>query len=348
MKIYKVDYFERQIMNNEYSTEDLLDVFLKKEEHYNLYVIPKKKNRGTRKLYCLSKNKELYRCQQLLKVNFFDRIPVSDYCYGYRTGKCYKNYLEPHIGKKYFLRLDIKDFFDCIGKDIIRDFLLTYVSEDIENTILGKEISFGLLDLITELVTINGHLPQGAITSPVISNLIFRSLDIRIYRYCCRYGITYSRYADDLLFSSENSVLHKNFFTNKIQHILKSGQYNFDINYRKVKKCRGEISLNGFVVGENVRLSRTKIKKMNTIIHVFKKEKDLDKYNILIELKKNYNLVFENVVDLNNFLSGYRSFLIGILPFNSLGELPNNINRYDTKNLRIISEIEGILEKVNK
>lgn len=340
MKIYKVDYFERQIMNNEYSTGDLLELSLKKEENYNRKIVPKNANRGIRNLYCLKKHTGLYRCQQLLKVNFFDHIPVSDYCYGYRAGKCYKNYLEPHTGKKFFLRLDIKDFFDCIREDVIRKFLIAYVSEEIEN--------WDLVDLITDLVTINGHLPQGAITSPVISNLIFRRLDIRIYRYCCRYGVTYSRYADDLLFSSASSILHKDFFTNKIRHILRSEQFDFKVNYRKVKKCIGEISLNGFVVGENVRLSRTKVKKMNTIIHVFKKEKYLDKYNILKILKENYNVAFENLVDLNNFLSGYRSFLIGILPFNSLGELPNNINRYDVKNLKNIREIEWILEMINR
>ena len=96
---------------------------------------------------------------------------------------------------------------------------------------------------ICYITTLNNHAIQGAITSPAISNIIFRSLDIRIEKYCEKIGVHYTRYADDMLFSSESSYIHSYKFTNAIQAII--SDKGFYLNRKKTLKCENEISLNG-------------------------------------------------------------------------------------------------------
>ena len=65
--------------------------------------------------------------------------------------------------------------------------------------------------LIAQLTCYNGKLPQGAPTSPIISNLICQILDYKIIILCKKYRLTYTRYADDLTFSTNNKVFSENY-----------------------------------------------------------------------------------------------------------------------------------------
>lgn len=102
---------------------------------------------------------------------------------------------------------------------------------------------------------------QGTITAPAVSNIVFRSMDIRIERYCSKYHVRYTRYADDLLFSSESEKLVKKNFIMGIAKILRSG--GFELNYNKVIRSKSYISLNGFVISDTVTLSRKKLSDIN-------------------------------------------------------------------------------------
>ena len=112
---------------------------------------------------------------------------------------------------------------------MVTDCLLYYVDEKIVNR-------DELIKMIFEILTYNDILIQGAITSPIISNIVFRELDIRIQKYCRKYDIIYTRYADDLLFSGYNSILLKKTFYKGIEKIV--GSRGFQINYLKTKRAK--------------------------------------------------------------------------------------------------------------
>lgn len=95
------------------------------------------------------------------------------------------------------MRLDIKNFFENINNQLIEKVFDYYFRIDDDTTNNEALIDF------REMVTLEGKVPQGAITSPTLSNIVFRQLDLRIYKYCKKFNITYTRYADDLLFSSD-------------------------------------------------------------------------------------------------------------------------------------------------
>jgi len=205
------------------------------------------------------------------------------------------------------------------------------ISEDKEKE---KVVTY-LLDIILY----EDKLIQGTPIAPVVSNLVFRSLDIRIERYCCKQKIVYSRYVDDLLFSSENRNVFSKDFIRTIKRILKSK--GFDINYSKLRKANNRMALNGFVVDENVRLSRKKLKPIGRILFYMETNcyegsaKWVCKYNMEMEkYKKEKDVTIKNKNDLINLLAGYRSFLL-------------NAKKY-SENLKYDDHINNIIERIQK
>lgn len=146
------------------------------------------------------------------------------------------------------MRLDIKNFFENINNQLIEKVFDYYFRIDDDTTNNEALIDF------REMVTLEGKVPQGAITSPTLSNIVFRQLDLRIYKYCKKFNITYTRYADDLLFSSDSNYLHKDFFIKKLKYIISS--MDFKLNERKIRYDKDYISLNGFVIEDSIRVSR--------------------------------------------------------------------------------------------
>lgn len=319
--IYKEKFFYNKILSTQKS---LVEEILKdKDKFYTKVKIPKKN--GLRTINCLEKNSLLSKVQQSIRVNFLNTISIPNYVYGFVTGQSYKEYLRPHIKSEFFLRLDIKNFFESITNDTLES-VFSYYFRMTANT-SGSELS-----KFVDLITLDGKLPQGAITSPVVSNVVFRELDIRISRYCKKFNITYTRYADDLLFSTDNKYLHNAFFIKKIKFILSTK--GFKINNSKIKYDKKSISLNGFVVENNIRLSRSKLKGLSNVLFIMDKHKNnLNINKLLLELNDNQlNREIYSVNSLQNYLAGYRAFLLQFLDEeNSLDFNNKKISRYLTR-----------------
>lgn len=138
-------------------------------------------------------------------------------------------------------------------------------------------------------------------------------------------NIKYSRYADDLLFSSNSSFLHSDRFIRAIISIL--SDRGFSINQEKTLKEKGKLSINGYVVDETVHLSRKKLKEINKILFII--EKDKAKATKTTWGAPNYTLL--------NYLCGYRAFLVQLLKYGDDNK-KSNINI-------TISRIEQVIEK---
>ena len=306
-----------------------------KSSYYGSPIVIKKKN-GLRKIYSPNRLHDLYSIQKKLLQGFLNNIRVSPVTYGFVKKSCYYDFLEPHMDfykQNYYLRLDIKDFFDSISGEMIRAAFDYYC--DIED----KTEKANTLNVLAEILTYEDRVVQGTITAPVVSNIVFRSMDIRIERYCSKYHVRYTRYADDLLFSSESEKLVKKNFIRGIAKILRSG--GFELNYSKVIRSKSYISLNGFVISDTVTLSRKKLSEINRVLFFLKyksnikkvKDGDLSDLNqkIIAETAAESQR-FENNYALINYLNGYRAFLISMYKKNS-----------DIKIGRIINEIEEIV-----
>lgn len=174
----------------------------------------------------------------------------------YLKGKC--NIVENakmHTGKKYVLNIDLKDFFPSISAGRVMEVFTSHFFA------FNEQIATAL----TLLTTYEGKLPTGAPTSPVISNFVCFPLDNDLRCFSASNGIIYSRYADDLTFSS-NAPISKEQIISLIGLIQKN---NFEVNK---KKCRMTASnrkqtVTGLIVNEKVNVDRKLIRKIRAMLH---------------------------------------------------------------------------------
>ena len=114
-------------------------------------------------------------------------LSVSEYATAYCKNSSLLKNAEPHIGQQRVLKLDVSGFFDSI------DFGKVY------GVMCELGFSKPATTLLTNICTYNSILPQGAPTSPQISNLVMKRFDERIGKWCGERGINYTRYCDDFL-----------------------------------------------------------------------------------------------------------------------------------------------------
>lgn len=160
----------------------------------------------------------------------------------------------PHVNKRHILNIDLKDFFPSISaKRVHKLFQESYRFEN--------DLSIAL----TCLVTYNGSLPAGAPTSPIISNLICIDLDHALEAYAIAHKLTYTRYADDLTFSSDK-VIGKDVLL-AIQYFIE--QHGFQVNHKKVhySSRNHRQSVTGIVVNEKPNVNRPFLKKVRAMLH---------------------------------------------------------------------------------
>ena len=174
--------------------------------------------------------------------------------HGFEKNKSIITNAAVHRNNKYILSIDIKDFFDSIHFGRVRGFF-------------NKNIEFNLpLDMATvmaQLVCYKGVLPQGAPTSPIVSNLICNILDIRILNLVKKYRMNYTRYADDMTFSTNDRCIVDNYDGILEEIANELGKFGLHINDKKTrliyKDSRQEVT--GLVVNKIINVNRHYCKK---------------------------------------------------------------------------------------
>ncbi len=159
------------------------------EMEYHRVLIPKR-NGGYRRLDVPSVLMKL--CQEKILNKILSPMPVHPCAKAYVKGSRLRDAALPHVGKPVVVKLDIHDFYGSIT------FGMVY------NRVFGEDRfprKIGIL--LANLCCLRGVLPQGAPTSPAISNLVMVPLDEKISAWCEKKGITYTRYSDDLTFSGD-------------------------------------------------------------------------------------------------------------------------------------------------
>lgn len=248
------------------------------DPHYKSFSI-KKKRTGYREIF--APEKDLKRIQKqinfYLQAYYFCIKPKEVHGFVINPGKLKSNLniVENallHTNKKHVLNIDLRDFFPSISsRQVIDLFSSPYFNFD-------QQLSTAL----TLLTTYRGRLPIGAPTSPVLSNFICLQLDYDIIDFCTANNLTYSRYADDLTFSSNTVISSDNLLD--IINIIKKN--NFSVNDKKVrlKSSNRRQIVTGLTVNEKVNVDRTFLKKSRAMLH------DLKTNGLDIAVKRHFQL----------------------------------------------------------
>jgi RNA-directed DNA polymerase len=228
---------------------------------YKNYKIKKKKG-GERQIFAPEKHlkaiqkrlnyflQAYYLCVKPNEVHGFVVNPhyLGTYCNIVENAKV-------HTGKKYVLNIDLKDFFPSI------------TAKQVKNIFTSHYFNFNeqLANALTLLTTYEGKLPIGAPTSPVISNFICYQLDSDLINFCKDKHLTFTRYADDLTFSSDTAISNDN--TLDIINLIKKN--NFEINEKKLrlKTSNRKQTVTGLTVNEKVNVDRKLLKKIRAMLH---------------------------------------------------------------------------------
>ncbi|ODZ32867.1 reverse transcriptase [Vibrio parahaemolyticus] len=296
----------------------------------------------------IKKDSDHYRINERITKIVLSQVPINSSACGFVPNKSYYDFLKPHIKGYYFLRLDIKNFFHSIPKKYVEELFKQYFS-DKKNEQKYSSLELALMSVLYKTNIFDDEkdkivLPIGFPSSPVISNILFRKIDILIQKFCEEKNIIYSRYADDMLFSSSKSnYLHSEYFEREISFFLST--LALKLKRRKRKATENTISLNGYVIQNEkpkkrflfnvykeervgtIRLSNKKIKIIKKLsAHLIKGSSPVVIMENLFNLnpykfkkKYNSNIQFYNKYSrdqLQNKIKGYRSYLVSLIRFN--------------------------------
>lgn len=312
---------------------------IKTDNLYTTLTIPKK-NGGERVIHAPKKELKflqkkladiLWECYlESLESKSKDKnfkIPVLSHAF--EKGKSIITNSQMHRNKKYILNIDLKDFFDSFNFGRVRGFFI----KD-RDFAVSPEIA----TVIAQIACYQGKLPQGAPSSPIITNLITRILDYRIVKIAKKYRFTYSRYADDMTFSTNRELNSnklraskelENFLTELEEVIVSSG---FEINPKKTRLSnnmqRQEVT--GLVVNKKITVKREYVK--NTRAMAFQLYKDgafeIDKKpGTLNQLTGRFAFIFQ-IEQYNSYLL-YKKSLV----HNNLDSQKYLLGRNSSKNL---------------
>lgn len=156
-------------------------------KHYQEVKIPKTDG-GVRVLSV--PDEALKRVQRAIAQKLLAYEPVSVYAKAYKPGSNIRKNAVLHVGKENLLKLDVYRFFDSISYTAVK-----------EKVFPSNKYSEQIRILLTMLCYYKDALPQGAPTSPIISNIIMREFDETVGSWCAKKSITYTRYCDDMTFS---------------------------------------------------------------------------------------------------------------------------------------------------
>lgn len=253
---YNKNYIKRSVLHSKY--------FYRK---FNII----KKNGETRTL--LEPLPSLKEIQNWILNNILYNYKVSKYAKGYVINRSIKDHVRYHTNEKMVLTLDVKKFFDTISFNLVEDiFLQIGYSKVISN-------------LLTKLCFLDNKLPQGAPTSPFISNIILIDFDNIISNYCSKNELKYTRYADDLAFSGN---IKKTELIKLVRAELNKLGLKLNNDKIKLMKPNQPQIISGIVVNKKAQVPKVKRNEIRNTMFYIKKfgfENHIEKTN---QTKSNY------------------------------------------------------------
>ncbi|MGV8964390.1 MAG: reverse transcriptase domain-containing protein [Candidatus Saccharimonadaceae bacterium] len=217
-----------------------------------------------------------------------------------------------HIGNHYVYNLDLKDFFHSFDRNRVK---MGFIQEPFNLSGNREPLAFLLASLCTHPIELNGEiqivLPQGSPTSPTITNILCKKLDRRLTGLAHRYGAKYSRYADDITFSSAHNIYVDETFLKEIKRIIEEDQLLI-INPRKTRlqKTVHQQEVTGLIVNQKVNVKQHFLKQIRMWIYYWEKYGYEKAQQIFIRdyiTEKGYKKKYKP--NLNNVLCGKLEFL---------------------------------------
>ncbi len=329
-------------------------------KRYNDFEIPKKSG-GTRKISAPVEGlKIILKCMNMILQEIYE---PSKYAMGFAKNRSVVDNAKRHINQNYVFNIDLKDFFPSITRARICARLKVKPFEFSDD--IARMIS-GLCTMkVTDGENIKYVLPQGAPTSPTITNIICDKLDHKLAGLAKRFGLNYSRYADDITFSSSHNVYQEESdFRKELQRIITEDGFVINDKKTRLQKRGGRQEVTGVIVCEKANVTKKYVKEIRNLLYIWERygyDEAVKRFHPRYKAEKGYTK--KGNPNLDAVLGGKLLYLKMVKgendsvykrlqgKYDHLMEVKNPIiNQTDnqTNNEALISELENLLDELLK
>jgi retron-type reverse transcriptase len=220
---------------------------------YTTFGIPKRSG-GVRTIE--APTPKLKALQRTILHRLLNGLPVHPAAAGFVPGRSIVDNARPHVGQAVVVNIDLADFFPSVTHQRVEAFFRAIG--------WSAEASAVLANICTR----DGHLPQGAPTSPALSNLANRKLDTRLDKLARKFGGHYTRYADDLTFSFPAYAAGTRKVLAHIRTIIEAEGYRIQMKKKvRVQRAHQRQTATGLVVNATVNAPRALRRKLRAMRH---------------------------------------------------------------------------------
>ena len=241
--------------------------------HYRRFALPKKTG-GERIIS--APMPRLKRAQYWVLDNVLAKVPCHAAAHGFVPGRSIVTNAAPHAGQGVVINLDLKDFFPSVAYPRIKGVFAALGYPEAVATVLALLCSENVSDLLEvdgERFFVGGKgrdrvLPQGAPTSPMLTNILCRRLDRRLQGLADKLGFRYTRYADDLTFSASGpgeALVGR--LLRQVHHVLKDEGFTPHPDKQHVMRRASRQEVTGVVVNDRPSVSRTQRRALRAALH---------------------------------------------------------------------------------
>lgn len=251
------------------------------KNHSPLYTVYKVANSSGKVRTIEAPREDLKLIQQDISSQLYSAIEFPESAHGFIPGRSTVSNALPHRGKRWVLNIDLKDFFPSVkAKEL--ELILDSI----------KAIGPELREKIAGNCYLRGRLPQGAPSSPVLSNIFMLNLDSIFSAFAESYSLSYTRYADDLTFSGGDILKEKRGeLFGFVEESVSS--HGLSVNHKKTSLTPYyQRQLVTGIVVNNERLTLSRVKKEEIFLACRRKK----------------------ISDLDGFMLGYLSYIQSIDP----------------------------------
>ena len=271
-----------------YDLQHLLSIAAKNSRFYRAIEL-RRKNGSFRRVY--SPREPIRSIQSWILKNILNAYRPHEAAHGFCRNRSIVSNAAQHAGNSVLIALDIADFFPSITQQKVR--------KAFEK--LGYTYSVAMV--LANLCTRSGFLPQGAPTSPALSNLVCENLDRRLSGLARSRGFTYSRYADDMAFSSNDGRL--NTLIPFLREIIQQEGFQVRPEKTRISRGSGRMMVTGVVVNDRPNLPRSHVRKLRAAVHRLKQN---GPEAVILESRRTKD------ADVRNVLAGHLGFLAMVNP----------------------------------
>lgn len=304
-KISESKRFYMKLLENFYiKYKKLCDLALYENIHkkYRKKIISKK-NGGKRKLLIPPKSTDNVQKKLNLILQEIYKPPLPVHAFVKSEKDDIRNIIsnaKQHQRKAFVINVDIENFFDSINFGRIRGLFIAKPFE-MDDKIATK---------LAQLISYDNKLPQGSATSPIISNFICKKMDHNFIKFSKQNSLTYSRYADDITFSTYDKNINTDQILLDVEKILLLNGFNINSLKTRVQCSNQSQVVTGLKVNEKVNLNRKFIRQIRSMLHSWNtlglEEASLIHFKYFNKQPKKY---------LNNKEKSFKNILLGKINF---------------------------------